>query len=121
VSSYGEAVVPPDPIRIEAERLQQRRRHDAALAIEVGTQRRSAGVEKDLEPRPELGEDVPLVLVLVLLGEVDARRAGQLVDQRVFGPVDDERAATRHHREIPDVELRLLEQLPFLEQATHYP
>jgi len=65
----------------------------------VRAERPPLGVQDYLQPGAELGEDVSLVLLR---------------------PVDDERPPTGHHREVPDVELGLLDDLPvLLEEGLH--
>jgi len=112
-----EREVPSDPILVEPERLQKRGDADLPLSVQVRAEGHPPRVEEDLQPSTELGENVALILMDVLLGEVHSGGAGQLVHQSVLGTVDDERAATRHHREVADVQFRVLQELPFLKEA----
>ncbi|MCX6376114.1 MAG: hypothetical protein NTU88_08825 [Armatimonadetes bacterium] len=113
---HGEREEAADPGVIQPQRLEQDRRNDLALAIEVRPQRAAFRVEHNLQPSTELRQDVPLVLIRVLLGEIHAGGTSELVDERVLGPVDDERPAVGHHREVPDVQFALLEKFAFLKE-----
>ena len=71
-------------------------------------------VDVELEPgtpaRDHLGgEDVPVGGLVDRLVEVDARRAHQLGHHDTLGAVDDEGAVGRHHREVAEEDLLLLD------------
>ena len=104
-----------DLLAAQAERVQQRRDRQLALAVDADVDD-VLGVELEVEPRAAIGDDargeqilarsVGLAAVMV---EQHARRTVHLRDDDALGAVDDERAVLRHQRHVAHVDVLLLD------------
>jgi hypothetical protein len=98
-----------DLFGVVAERIQDRRRRQLALAVDPDVQD-VLRVELEVEPRAAVRDDaggeqqlaggVGLALVMV---EEDARRAVHLRDDHALGAVDDERTLVGHQRDVAEI------------------
>ena len=102
-------------VRGVAHRPQQDRDRELALAVDTDVDA-TLLVDLELEPRAarrhQVGDE-DLLLAVLGLHHVGARRTNQLRDDHALGAVDDERAALGHPREVAH-EHRLLPDLPGL-------
>ncbi len=92
----------------QAERAQEHRRQELALAVDADVQQ-VLGVVLELHPRPAIRDDLRDEEGLVLGVEERARRPVQLADDDALGAVDDERAVLGHQRDVAEVDLLLLD------------
>ncbi len=94
---------------LQAERAQERRDGELALAIDAHVQQVLL-VRLELDPRPAVRNDLGHVRGLGRVGlEEHARAAVQLAHDHALGSVDDERAVVGEHRDLPEVDLLLLD------------
>ena len=115
VNSAGDLVV-----LLVADRAEQGRRRDLALAIDLDPQLVLV-VGLELEPgaavRDDLGaEQHPARGRVLGLAVVDARRADELADHDALGAVDDERALVGHPRVVAHVDALALDLAGLLDQ-----
>ncbi len=106
-----------DLLAVHAQRIEQRRRRQLALAVDADEQN-VLGVELEIEPRAAIGDDaggeqqlaarMGLALVVV---EEHAGRTVHLRDDDALGAVDDERALVRHQRNVAEIDVLLLDVL----------
>ena len=107
-------------VLLVADRAQEGRRRDLALAIDLDPQLVLV-VGLELEPRAAVRDDLraeqhpPRGRVLGL-GVVDARRADELADHDALGAIDDEGALVGHPRVIAHVDALALDLAGLLDQ-----
>ena len=106
-----------DLLLVQAERIQQRRRRQLALAVDAHVDD-VLGVELEVEPRAAIGNDAGgeqqlarRMRAAAVVVEEHARRAVHLRDDHALGAVDDEGAVHRHEGHVAHVDVLLLDVL----------
>ena len=107
-------------VLLVADRAEQGRRRDLALAIDLDPQLVLV-VGLELEPRAAVRDDLgaeqhPAGRGVLGLAVVDARRADELADDDALGAVDDERALVGHPRVVAHVDALALDLAGLLDQ-----
>ena len=94
-------------VRLEAERPQEDRGRELALAVDAHEEH-GLLVVLELHPRAAIGDDLRQVAVRGLLREEDSRRAVELGDDHALGAVDHERPVLRHERDVAEEDFLFL-------------